>query len=140
MGIMLKVKPGKIFVVLGLVLCLGSHWGILQCVAWSTMLVRFASSLPLIQAIQYTFDGEHPCTLCKSIQEGSAQEKQTDRHLPSSTDKVELLGLVWQEAFCVYPSRHLLVPPSDFLIFPRGEEPPTPVPRSLLPGLQATCI
>lgn len=46
----------------------GGHWAILQSVAWSQMLTDYARETgSVITAVEQTFDGEHPCALCRQI-------------------------------------------------------------------------
>ncbi|MBK8040591.1 MAG: hypothetical protein IPK22_26185 [Verrucomicrobiaceae bacterium] len=41
------------------------HWGVVQGIAWARMLVSYAGEASLMQAVEMTFDGEHPCELCQ---------------------------------------------------------------------------
>jgi hypothetical protein len=67
-----------------LVLAIGGHWAVLQSVAWVRMAVRFSEQAPLGQALRMTFDGKHPCKLCKAVQEGrhSAQQESSGQSGP----------------------------------------------------------
>ena len=56
----------------------GLHWSFLQSFAWTTMLVDNLAIAPLSTAIQRTFDGKHPCALCKAVAEGRQSEKKSD--------------------------------------------------------------
>ena len=40
-----------------------------QSIAWANMLVTAIPTQGLSTGLQQTFDGEHPCALCKQIQE-----------------------------------------------------------------------
>ncbi len=64
--------------IVSLLLSGGTHWLVLQSVAWTTMLVARASETSLVEAVKQTFDGAHPCALCKTIEKGRAGEKQHD--------------------------------------------------------------
>jgi hypothetical protein len=59
----------RLGVVLMVCLSLGMHRGVLQTVAWARMLADFAAERPLLEAVEMTFDGEHPCELCRMAQE-----------------------------------------------------------------------
>src|SRR5688572_14692289 len=59
-----------------LVLATGGHWAMLQSVAWLGMAVRFSQDEPLLPALQKTFSGTHPCTLCKAVSHGVKTEKE----------------------------------------------------------------
>jgi hypothetical protein len=62
-------------VALVLVLCVGLHWPLLQSVAWMSMLVSYSREAGFEQAISNTFDGKHPCKICKLVQEGKKAEQ-----------------------------------------------------------------
>lgn len=55
---------------------LGGHQALLQTVAWGNMLVSFSGSDTLAVAAKKTFDGEHPCSLCKVVSESKKQEEK----------------------------------------------------------------
>ena len=55
---------------------LGGHWIALQSVAWVGMIASYAHGETLGVAIEKTFDGDHPCGLCKLVKDGRDQEQQ----------------------------------------------------------------
>ena len=55
---------------------LGGHWLALQSVAWVGMLANYARGETLGVAIEKTFDGEHPCDLCKVVKTGRDEEQK----------------------------------------------------------------
>lgn len=59
-----------------LVVSLGGHLALLQTLAWGTMLVEFSRTESLREAAKKTFDGEHPCALCKVVKESKSQEER----------------------------------------------------------------
>ena len=69
-------------------LTLGLHWAVLQTFAWTTMIVERAQTGSLAEAIQTTFDGRHPCKLCKVVRTGQAAEKKSESQL--KLQKLEL--------------------------------------------------
>lgn len=68
--------------------CQDVHWGLLQSIAWARMLLEYSDSYGLTRGVKYTFDGEHPCPLCKRIQQAQADAGADDRvmRLPPPTD------------------------------------------------------
>jgi len=56
----------------------GAHWVALQSVAWTAMLAENLQTTSLQKAIQCTFDGKHPCCLCKEIAKDKQSEKKSD--------------------------------------------------------------
>lgn len=71
------VRLGKVFVVFALVVTLGAHWALLQTVAWTTMLANNLQSNSFHAAMTMTFDGNHPCPLCKAIAAAKKSEQKS---------------------------------------------------------------
>ena len=53
-----------------MVFATGSHWVMLQSVAWAGMFMRYVQVDDVGTALEKTFDGEHPCPLCHRVREG----------------------------------------------------------------------
>jgi hypothetical protein len=54
----------------------GSHWVLLQSVAWTGMFFRYASEGNTVEALEKTFDGRHPCALCHTVRAGRQEQDQ----------------------------------------------------------------
>ncbi|MEY2407898.1 MAG: hypothetical protein QOF48_568 [Verrucomicrobiota bacterium] len=113
-------------IVLMLVLAIGGNWALVQSVAWVRMAVGYSRCAPLGTALRMTFDGQHPCTLCKIVQDG----KKTEREKRSTTPDTKL------DLLCRVHGLMLLPPPlisaslgSDDRGLLRLEPPPIPPPR-----------
>lgn len=70
------VRIGRFLLIGTLFVSLGGHLVVLQTIAWGNMLREFARSAPLEEAARKTFDGEHPCALCKVVSESRKQEEK----------------------------------------------------------------
>lgn len=57
-----------------LLVIVGGHWGALQLVAWTTMVIDFSREAPVATAMSMTFDGQNPCSLCKTVERGLAND------------------------------------------------------------------
>ena len=114
--------------VVTLCLSIGGHWALLQSVAWTSMFVRFSSAGSFSEALSKTFDGRHPCCLCKLIQKGRAREKKQERQEPNPRPKCEL-GLIWETWGFDFACKHERVEPLDANAVARTEAPPKPRPR-----------
>jgi len=119
-------RPLKWLAVITLTFALGGHWAILQSVAWVTMVASYSQTAPLKAALVKTFDGQHPCSICKFVANGKkSEQKQETRKLSLKLD------------FFLTPTRVAIYPPSPApLQFSptrsagsRNETPPTPPPR-----------
>jgi hypothetical protein len=60
---------------------LGGDFAVLQVVAWTGMIVTRTAEQGVTAAVASTFDGEHPCPLCKVLDSARSQE-QKDTPLP----------------------------------------------------------
>ena len=114
-----------------LVFTLGLHWAFLQTIAWTGMIVRHALAAPLSQAVSKTFDGKHPCALCKFIKSGRAEEEKQERKQVKPAFKLEL-GPIWQATAFTLAQSHLRIPAPDLVGGSRTDQPPKPRPRGLL--------
>lgn len=61
----------------------GAHWMILQTAAWTGMLVSRAQQGSVAEAVETTFDGEHPCRMCSAIETGQKKEQEQEREFPA---------------------------------------------------------
>ena len=65
-----------------LVLALGLQWTALQSVAWVSMVIKYSREAPFVQALVKTFDGQHPCSLCRIVTEGQKSEQKQQTKQP----------------------------------------------------------
>jgi hypothetical protein len=122
-------RCGKCLVIAALVLTTGGHWAALQTVAWTTMLANNLRTQSLAEAVSDTFDGEHPCPLCKAIAAAKKAHKEAETIAP-----------VLKMEFPPPAERFVLNPPAQFteLTAPDlvveflSSKPPVPPPRSRL--------
>jgi hypothetical protein len=119
-------RLAKIVLVLALACAIGLHWAFFQSLAWTSMLADNLCSVSLGQAVTRTFDGRHPCPLCKAIAEGKKSEKKSQAtpcfktfEFPPAT-----------EDFVLTPPARFASPfPALLLARTLFETPPTPPPR-----------
>lgn len=62
---------------LAIFLMIGGEWTLLQAIAYGRMIYTYSSASSLPLAIEKTFSGRHPCSLCKKI---SMERKKTTKH------------------------------------------------------------
>jgi hypothetical protein len=119
-------RQTRLLVALTLSLSLGLHWTVLQSVAWMGMIVAYSQNDGLTGALVKTFDGKHPCQICKIVKEGKRSEK-----------KQEVLPLHVKFDFLLQPPTQFVYPleiESSLLSFQmHGPQlcapPPTPPPK-----------
>ena len=72
---------------------MNGHFGVLQTMAWSKMLWDYTrANESLLLGAKQTFDGDHPCQMCDSIQEAKKQEKKSPETF-AGTRKIELFQI-----------------------------------------------
>lgn len=111
-----------------LVLSLGLHWALLQTVAWTGMIVSYSQGASFKEALSKTFDGKHPCCLCKVVQQGRAAEKKQEGQQVKPGSKLDLV-LVWQAITFNFDCDRVQIPSCDSDAPSRREQPPKPRPR-----------
>ncbi|CAN5780205.1 hypothetical protein BH11VER1_BH11VER1_22600 [soil metagenome] len=114
------------FLMAGLFLSIGLQWACLQTAAWVGMVVRYSQAVSLYKAVEMTFDGEHPCKLCKAVKSG--QENQTKQGINPTMQKFNLIITKVERIYFEHGSMRVedglvCVPPG------RHTPPPTPPPR-----------
>lgn len=113
--------------IVALLAATGTHWAALQSVAWTTMLANNLQSGSFTMALEKTFDGRHPCPLCKAIAAGKSAEQKADFTL--NLKKLEYPPAPKSFVF-VAPAQFELVPQLNIFADSLTHSPPTPPPRS----------
>ena len=112
-----------------LVLTLGLHWALLQTVAWTGMIISYSQENSLRGAVSMTFDGAHPCCLCKTIKQAKSEERQQSEQ--KLTSELKIKCVLPAELVLVYAPRAAAFPMVEILNFASFlPEPQTPPPRS----------
>jgi hypothetical protein len=104
---------------------LGFHWGLLQSAAWVGMLVKYSQEGSFRDAVSKTFDGQHPCPLCKLVSAGKKSEKKPEAQL--DLQKFDLFAA--QTAAFRFPPATRAEFSFILLTSTRGDAPPRPPPR-----------
>src|SRR6185295_12505017 len=104
----MRSRLGKWLVVAALTCAIGGHWTLLQSVAWVTMAVNYSQTAPLNEALAKTFDGKHPCPICKLVTEGKKSERQ--QVLEKIVTKIDFF--LTAPAVVLYPPKQFRLLPS----------------------------
>jgi len=119
----------KWLVVLTLTLSVGGHWALLQSVAWTTMIAaNLSANDSLTEAVSKTFDGEHPCPLCKAIKAAKKSEEKKEASMPS-LKKFEFVNQSPRFIFSA-PSAFTFVGWREAFPASYSTSPPVPPPRA----------
>jgi hypothetical protein len=71
-------RLARLLVLLAAVQVLGGHWAVLQSVAWTGMLLKYSQQETMSVALEKTFSGTNPCTLCHLVRTGKQSEEKQD--------------------------------------------------------------
>ena len=108
----------------------GTHWLALQSVAWTTMLAENLHTTDSWQtAVTRTFDGRHPCCLCKEIAKDKQSEKKSDVQFESK--KLDYSYTSFEFVFCS-PSEFYEVRDPHQAVRSLTRAPSVPPPKELL--------
>lgn len=55
---------------------MGGHLMLLQTIAWTKMLVDYSGKGTFASAVEKTFDGQHPCKMCKMVKKTKTEEEK----------------------------------------------------------------
>ncbi len=116
--------------VLALVLSLGLHWGVLQTIAWTGMIVKYSHATSLAEAVNQTFDGQHACQLCKIVKQGRAGEKQDGQKQQVKPGSQLDAGIIWQAPVFEFIQTAIRIPSPHTTAVGRLDDPPLPPPRA----------
>lgn len=114
------------FLMSALFLSIGLQWAGLQSAAWVGMVVSYSRQVNFGTAIEMTFDGAHPCNLCKAVKKG--QETQTGKNTRPTMQKFNLIVTVVDRIFFEHGSMKVAGEPVRVLSNLHSP-PPTPPPR-----------
>jgi hypothetical protein len=115
-------------------LTMGLHYAVVQMVGWVNMTVEYSQSAPLSEALVMTFDGKHPCELCKLVANELGKSDQDDRRAPEKEVELKLPPVIcWTGGMKLLSRSHrslTFVKLDDRARF-RRERPPLPPPREV---------
>ncbi|MEO7099502.1 MAG: hypothetical protein ABI162_09085 [Luteolibacter sp.] len=113
--------------------------GLLQILAWSRMLVNFSATAGLAHGVAMTFDGQHPCRLCKAL---AAADNKRQKDEPEESPELAAMKFALGNLLPSEANEPLLPHAVDFLLpgfvpvkaghsIP-ADSPPVPPPQGLL--------
>jgi hypothetical protein len=122
----MRLKWTNLIVAIMLALVMGLHWVVLQSFGWVQMFVSYAQTEPVREAFIKTFDGKHPCQVCKLVREGKRTEsKQQLQKMKAKFD----YWLGANEALLFPPLACRWLPITGASAAARVDIPPVPPPR-----------
>jgi hypothetical protein len=121
------LRLAKLILVLALASSIGLHWAFFQSLAWTSMLADNLRHDSLAQAVSRTFDGRHPCSLCKAIADAKKSEKKSEFPLCFKTLEFPPAA---EDFVLTVPARFSVPARAGVFAESLFETPPTPPPRS----------
>ena len=112
----------------------GGHWAALQTVAWARMSVDYTMATGSVrEGLARTFDGEHPCELCRQIKASVEKDRREERQKPgkeTEAGKIKFAAVLpTVTRTCFVPAVAGVVGFSPLLIGRPPDAPPVPPPR-----------
>ena len=106
----------------------GGHWAVIQGIAWTQMLWTYAlESDSIVDAVEKTFDGQHPCKLCVGI--AKTQKDQGKNPMLAAAKKVDAFAAPFQHRLSEPKCDEFSYPAAaDSRALPRTDQPDVPVP------------
>ena len=112
------------------ILCsLDMHLPLLQVVAWSGMIAKYAHGGSFATALRETFDGDHPCRLCCAIKAARSAPRTMISTAPLLRNDVTLPES--QPPVLKSASAHVTLPTNSTSTEPDLFPPPVPPPRAI---------
>ncbi|HEY3661761.1 MAG TPA: hypothetical protein VGL24_01255 [Chthoniobacterales bacterium] len=118
---------GAILCALAIFLSSGSHWAVLQSVAYTRMVVQFAQKDPLCTAVRKAFDGQHSCSLCPKIRDGYNKQRKVPQTV--NVDRLPEFVALADDALLFTLTRGVEVSIVGAAYTNFSPAPPTPPPR-----------
>ena len=118
---------GQVLMIVAVLAATGTHWAILQSVAWTSMLAHNLQTTSAREAVVETFDGKHPCCLCKAIAAGKKSEKK--KEFVASWKQLEFISSNSSLTFRS-PESFTLLPELCVTWNTMTQKPPVPPPRA----------
>jgi hypothetical protein len=122
----------RFIVVLIACFSVGLHWGALQMVGWVSMTVEFARTTTISEALEKTFDGEHPCALCLAVQDrGMPADEHSPANPKTKAEPKPLVISLWEAPVFLITSASSIAswPGIHFPASGLKDRPPVPPPR-----------
>lgn len=111
--------------IMALFVSLGGHMALLQSLAWGRMIVEYSQAGSVKDAVVKTFDGKHPCELCKTL-DGVRKEKKSSEYLV-----IKKTEMIQQDAAALiyWTGRSEMLVVADWTAAVSMVEPSLPPPR-----------
>lgn len=104
--------------------------GLLQVVAWAGMAVNYGTRYGVMEGLERTFDGQHPCLLCKEITKAAADKKESKAVV--AVAPVKLIGVIAatvQSPAADFPRETFIYFSDSHFFEGRTDRPDSPPPR-----------
>lgn len=107
----------------------GAQWLALQSIAWTRMVITYSEDYTFLEAVQRTFDGSHPCKMCKSIVEEKKNQEQAAVKFALADKKLEALPVSGFALPSPFSNEDIRFFPLAETRLARSSLPETPPPR-----------
>jgi hypothetical protein len=121
----------KWMLIVALLTAVGGQWALLQSAAWASMFAKYVQHDSVSVALSKTFDGVHPCALCKVVDKATSDSKKQDSKAPDSLKKMELFVESTFLELTVFDGLERPEFGGEAVLCTRSQGPPAPPPKGL---------
>ncbi|MBX9742333.1 MAG: hypothetical protein K2W99_02160 [Chthoniobacterales bacterium] len=123
---------GFLSIAFALFIIAGGPLVVLQGVAWASMIQEYSKNDSLTNAVQKTFSGKHPCSLCKKIEKESKKKQKTTALLKTDKSLKVALSITMEKAVFLFSKKISYSKPLPSTYKSITYDPPEPYPRGLV--------
>ncbi|MGB1873896.1 MAG: hypothetical protein ACPIGG_08585 [Akkermansiaceae bacterium] len=122
---------GKTLCVIAIIGIVEGHLMVAQSWAWMSMLYERAPEMGVAEAMNSTFSGSAPCSMCCAIAE-QQQEQEKEAPVPESRTLAKYIPVSWERGCILMPpaaQRLPVVQQLASIVYSWIHSPPSPPPR-----------
>lgn len=122
---------GKCLCLIAALGVLDGHLMVAQTWAWMSMMSERAPEQGVVGALESTFSGDSPCSMCCAIQD-VRQDIEEDAPIPETKPTAKFPPAMWSRAFLLMPPAHTylsLLMDRKLMPDAQREAPPLPPPK-----------
>jgi hypothetical protein len=75
----------------------GAHWALMQAGAWTGMIIARSQNSSFVSAVKSTFSGEKPCSMCKAVAKGHADESKPTAPAAQKMPEAKMIAMIVSE-------------------------------------------
>lgn len=127
----MRSKCAHLLMLTAWLLATGSHWDVVQVIAWGKMFANNARVLPVLDAVQLTFSPADMCNLCHVVQDAKQDRPGDNAPAGKILTKEPLVFLARTQVVIGAPISSPWIVIEVVPVANERTAPPTPPPRAV---------